>query len=244
MLCRHASHPQRHDDPSSGTCSYTPISSRSISQSALRSLITCGSAPLSGIDTQRKSLGSAARLLSEFFKPPCSFETNGRHRPRPASAQNPAGRDHRLRFVLSFSGSHRTRWLAGWRPRASLPPAPGGPCVSCSCHYQTNLVRSRGSFEALLSLACRPALNGGHSQGCNVRARFSFYFLSFLSILSFGGLAGSNPPELYLSRVQRSSLGTGPSPPRPRHRNYGNPAPLAIIDNLIPNRWEFLQLLE
>lgn len=122
LLCRHASHPQRHDDPSSGTCSYTPISSRSISQSALQSLITCGSAPLSGIDTQRQSLGSAARLWSEFFKPPCSFETNGRHRPRPASAQNPAGRDRRLRFVLSFFGLSQDP-LAGWLETAGQSAA-------------------------------------------------------------------------------------------------------------------------
>lgn len=103
---------------------------------------------------EKKSLGSVARSsLSDFSPLVCLRPTVVIA--RPASAQNPAGRDRSLRCVLP-SGSHTTRWLvrwlAGWLEAEATPlPAPQEPYnMPCGCRYQT-------TPRAFLSSACRRA---------------------------------------------------------------------------------------
>lgn len=150
-------------------------------------------------DTQRQASGVLLDCCQNSAKPPCWFEANGRH--RPAGLSPKPGRPRPPSAVCPVFGFSQDP-LAGWlETAASLLPARGGPCLSCSCQHQTNLVRSRDISKACHSLACRRGI---------MRVRdASFFFFAFLYFYLSGWRARSRPSSNHAYNVPALGL-----PPR------------------------------
>lgn len=176
----------RHDDPHTGTCFYscTPTNNRASTPSVSRSSHVA--VPDSRERHKGKASGSCRLGLLTRLQPPLLCLRRTVVIARPAAAQTPTGRNHRLRCCLEFGLSQGPlSWLATkLQTGASMLPVPGNHNCLAALAVATIKQTSRfsGFSYGLYPISLQADTMGGQGQGCNVRARCS---LSVLLCLFF-----------------------------------------------------------
>lgn len=157
---------------------------QALSRSAGQSLITCGSASLSG-KTQRQSLGILwTRIADKTSAPSPLCETNGRHHPAGRPQPKPRPAETTVCGVVLSSDSHRVRclgWLPSYRPGPVCCPSLGTIIVLQPLRLPpSNRPRaSRDSVMACIPSACKRTQWEVKARGvmCVRDARFLFCFV-------------------------------------------------------------------